>query len=119
MNDDLGEQPVPGAVDARFTLAAERTVLSWIRTSLGMIAAGMAILHALPSFSSSLVRDVVGVGLVAMGAMASVVGAMRWRQTTNALRGGGPMPGPAPIWLLIGILVVLSLTVLVATLADP
>lgn len=119
MNDDLGEQPVPGAVDARFTLAAERTVLSWIRTSLGMIAAGMAILHVLPSFSSSLVRDVVGVGLVAMGAMTSVVGAMRWRQTTNALRGGGPMPGPAPIWLLIGILVVLSLTVLVATLVDP
>lgn len=119
MSDDPSEQSVPGAVDARFTLAAERTVLSWIRTSLGLIAAGMAILHVLPSFSSSIVRDVVGVGLVAMGAMASVVGAMRWRQTTNALRGGGPMPGPAPIWLLVGILVVLSLIVLGATLIAP
>jgi putative membrane protein len=119
MSEPTEEPHVPGSVDARFTLAAERTVLSWIRTSLGLIAAGMAILHVLPSFSSSGVRDVIGIGLVALGALASVIGGLRWRQTTEALRRGGPMPGPFPVWLLIGILVVLSVTVLGATIVDP
>jgi putative membrane protein len=119
MSEPTDPPQPPGAVDARFTLAAERTMLSWIRTSLGLIAAGMAVLHVLPSFSSSGLRDVVGMGLILMGAIAAVAGGIRWRQTTIALRDGGPMPGPAPIWLLIAILVVLSVIVLIATLLEP
>ncbi|MGJ0118422.1 YidH family protein [Williamsia sp. MIQD14] len=106
-----------GAVDARFTLAAERTVLAWIRTALGLIAAGMAVLHVLPDFSSSGVRDVVGIGLIALGAGAAVAGGVRWRRTTVALRDGAPMPGPGHVWVVIVGVVVLSLIAVVAGLA--
>jgi uncharacterized membrane protein YidH (DUF202 family) len=34
--DESNSRP-QGAVDARFTLAAERTVLAWIRTALGLM----------------------------------------------------------------------------------
>ncbi|WP_143342795.1 YidH family protein, partial [Crossiella equi] len=34
----VGEEP-----DPRFTLANERTFLAWIRTSLGLMAAGVAV----------------------------------------------------------------------------
>jgi putative membrane protein len=98
----------PGAVDARFTLAAERTVLSWFRTALGLVAAGLAVMHVLPDYSSQTSRDVLGIGLVAFGTFAAIAGGVRWRQTTAALRDGGEMPGPLPVWLLIGALTVFS-----------
>ncbi|WP_036518723.1 YidH family protein [Nocardia sp. 348MFTsu5.1] len=100
--------PTPGAVDARFTLAAERTVLSWIRTALGLIAAGLAVMHVLPDYSTQTSRDVLGIGLVAFGAFTAIVGGVRWRQTTTALRDGGDMPGPLPVWLLIALLTLFS-----------
>ncbi|WP_030172268.1 MULTISPECIES: DUF202 domain-containing protein [Actinomycetes] len=113
------EHTPPGAVDARFTLAAERTMLAWVRTSLGLIAAGVAVVNVLPGFSSSAIRAAIGIGLVAMGLLSAVVGGLRWRKTQIALRDGGPMPGPAPIWMIICLLVILSITVLVAVVADP
>lgn len=104
---------VPGAVDARFTLAAERTVLSWFRTALGLVAAGLAVMHVLPDYSTQTSRDVLGICLVAFGAGAAIAGGLRWRQTTNALRDGGPMPGPLPVWALIGLLIVFSVLAVV------
>ncbi|MCX6468754.1 MAG: DUF202 domain-containing protein [Corynebacteriales bacterium] len=106
----------PGSVDARFTLAAERTVLAWIRTALGLIAAGMAVLHVLPDFASSAVRDVVGIGLIALGAGAAVAGGVRWRRTTAALREGSAMPGPGHVWAVIVGVVVLSAIAVIAGL---
>lgn len=99
---------VPGSVDARFTLAAERTVLSWFRTALGLVAAGLAVMHVLPDYSTQTSRDILGICLVAFGAATAIAGGLRWRQTTNALRDGGPMPGPLPVWALIALLVVFS-----------
>ncbi|MFJ6095215.1 YidH family protein [Williamsia muralis] len=113
--DDPG---LPGAVDARFTLAAERTVLSWIRTSLGLIAAGVAVVHVVPEFSSAGLRDCVGIALIALGAFTAVAGGVRWRQTTHALRDGGPMPGPMPIGVLIALLVVVAVIIAGATIVD-
>ena len=33
--------------DIRFTLANERTFLAWVRTSIGLVAAGVALFHFL------------------------------------------------------------------------
>jgi len=90
-----------GAVDARFTLAAERTVLSWFRTALGLVAAGLAVMHVLPDYSTQTSRDVLGIGLVAFGTFTAIAGGLRWQQTNTALRDGGELPGPFPIWVLI------------------
>lgn len=112
------QEPPPGAVDARFTLAAERTVLAWVRTALGMVAAGIAVMHVIPGFSSAGVRDVMGMALIIVGALSAVIGGWRWRHTTTALETGGPLPGPAPVWLIIGVLVALSMVVLIASVVD-
>lgn len=103
----------PGAVDARFTLAAERTVLSWFRTALGLIAAGLAVMHVLPDYSTQLSRDILGICLVAFGSGTAIAGGVRWRQTTRALSDGGPMPGPLPVWALISLLVVFAILAVV------
>ncbi|MCF8608832.1 DUF202 domain-containing protein [Gordonia sp. HY285] len=102
------QQPPPGAVDARFTLAAERTMLAWIRTALGLIAAGVAVLHVIGEFASPAVQTTLGIGLILLGIAAAAVGGQRWYQTTHALEEGGRMPGPFAIWVLIGGLVVLA-----------
>lgn len=101
--------PPPGAVDARFTLAAERTMLAWLRTSLGLVAAGVAVQHVMVDFSTSTARFVFGIVLILLGAGAAVAGAWRWYRVTHALEKGGSMPGPATVWALTGGIVVVAL----------
>lgn len=105
----MSEQPrPPGSVDARFTLAAERTMLAWLRTALGLVAAGIAVLHVIGDFASPALQTTLGIGLLLLGAASAAIGGRRWYQTTHALEHGGPLPGPFAIWALIGGLVVLS-----------
>ncbi len=40
----------PHDPDYRFTLANERTFLTWLRTSLALIAAGVAVVQLVPEF---------------------------------------------------------------------
>ena len=54
---DVGEEP-----DYRFTLANERTFLAWIRTSLAMMAAGVAVVQFVPGLD--LLRHVLGLFLI-------------------------------------------------------
>lgn len=105
---DEGDRP-PGAVDARFTLAAERTVLAWLRTALGLVAAGVAILHIVHPFTNVAIQSAMGIGLVLLGAFAAVVGTLRWHRTNRALRDGGTLPGPAAVFVLAGVLVLFAL----------
>lgn len=98
---------LPGAVDARFTLAAERTALAWIRTALGLIAAGIAVLHLLGPFGEPAARTTLGISLLVIGALTAVIGLARWRAVDRALQRGGPLPGPWPV-LALGALIVLA-----------
>lgn len=100
-------QPLPGVVDARFTLAAERTALAWLRTALGLIAAGIAVLHLLGSFGEPAARTALGISLLLIGALTAVIGLTRWRAVDRALHRGGPLPGPWPV-LALGALIVLA-----------
>ena len=104
MND---AEQLPGAVDARFTLAAERTALSWIRTSIGLIAAGVAVLHLLGSFDPT-ARLVLGSAVILLGVFVAVIGVARWCEVDRALERGGSLPGPWPIFVLVGGLVVVA-----------
>ncbi|MEZ5213202.1 DUF202 domain-containing protein [Gordonia sp. (in: high G+C Gram-positive bacteria)] len=100
---------VPGAVDARFTLASERTVLAWLRTALGLMAAGVAVLHLIDPFGNAAARVTLGSALVVIGALTAVIGIARWRMVDAALKRGGPLPGPWPIYLLAALLVLTGL----------
>jgi putative membrane protein len=77
--------------DARFTLANERTFLAWIRTSLALIAAGVALellgleLHEGFRLAASLV-------LVGVGVVTPPLAWRGWMRTERALRRAEPLP---------------------------
>lgn len=102
-----GPTPVRGSVDARFTLAAERTVLAWVRTALGFMAAGVAVVYVAGDIEHPVLETALGLVMVALGCVIALLGAWRWRQTSRALRDGGEMPGPAHVtFLIVGIVIV-------------
>lgn len=83
----VGEEP-----DPRFTLANERTFLAWIRTSLALIAGGVAIdAVALPL--SGPVRIATSAVLLLLGLALPVLAWWSWAATERALRLGRPLPG--------------------------
>jgi putative membrane protein len=83
---DAGEDP-----DPRFTLANERTFLAWVRTSLAMLAGGVA-LHALTTHGPHGLRTALAVGLIALGALVAVGSFLRWARVEHAMRTRQPLP---------------------------
>lgn len=98
---DVDEQ-----LDYRFTLANERTFLSWQRTALGLLAAAVALVQLVPELGVPGARRLMGVGLALLAIMTSGVGLVRWRQTERAMRSGEPMPKhPSPAYLALGLVI--------------
>jgi len=95
MDDDGGGREP----DYRFTLANERTFLAWIRTSLALLAGGIA-LHALSESLSEGTRTVLAVAAVALSLALTVSSYMRWRRVQDAMRRGDPLPRPWAVPLL-------------------
>ncbi|MGC4933542.1 YidH family protein [Gordonia sp. DT30] len=106
--------PPPGAPDARFTLAAERTLLAWIRTALGFLAGGVAIVYVAPDVSDHDFETVLGLLMVALGCVIVILGTWRWRQTDKALRTGGAMPGSSQVLVVVTAIVVVAVAIAVA-----
>lgn len=85
--------------DPRFSLANERTLLSWIRTSTGFAAGGGGML---------LVRDLVGRELSLFLSVSAfslsltiIIGAVfRWAVTERALRLDRALPSPTMAFLV-------------------
>jgi putative membrane protein len=79
--------------DARFTLANQRTFLSWSRTALALVAAGLGIVQLLPPFPGvPWGRRVIGVPLIVLGAVTAAAAYREWTRTQRALRRGDPLP---------------------------
>ena len=103
--------------DYRFTLANERTFLAWQRTSLGLLAAAVALVQLVPELAVPGARRVLGVGLATLAICTSGIGLQRWRQADHAMRRGLPLPKhPTPGLLAIG-LIVLGLIALALVIA--
>lgn len=80
-------------VDERFLLANERTLLSWIRTGLAIIAGGAALTH----ISTTDNAKNIGLAIIILGAAATAVGYVRFRSADRAIRAGRlPAPGIGP-----------------------
>ena len=100
--------------DARFSLANERTFLAWVRTSLALLASGVA-LEALAVPVEPWARSAAALVLVALGALAPVQAWVGWARAERALRLGRPLPapllaGPLGLGLLVaGVLLLVGL----------
>lgn len=103
--------------DYRFTLANERTFLAWQRTSLGLLAAAVALVQLVPELAVPGARRVLGVGLAMLAICTSGIGLQRWRQADHAMRRGLPLPKhPTPGLLAVG-LILLGLIALALVIA--
>lgn len=77
--------------DARFSFANERTFLAWVRTSLALLAAGVA-LDAVPlSFPPGVQRSLAAL-LVVLGLVSAAAAWLRWARAERALRRQEPLP---------------------------
>lgn len=107
----VGEEP-----DPRFTLANERTVLAWVRTSLAFVAAGLAAAVADGFVDTGFLLRVVALLAVGVGAVLAVSALLRWARTERAMRVGEPLPAPSALLLVVpavlGLAVVAVLSVL-------
>jgi putative membrane protein len=77
--------------DPRFTLANERTFLAWIRTSLALSAAGVALVAVDVPMSHAL-QVACALTLVVMGLVAPVQAWTRWMATERSLRLARALP---------------------------
>lgn len=105
-----GEDP-----DPRFTFANERTFLAWVRTSLAMLAAGVA-LTAFVTDLPDVIRRAGGSILIVTGIVMSLAAYSRWAACERAMRQGKSLPaptfGPLIVYALAGVGVLAWLLVL-------
>jgi putative membrane protein len=105
--------------DPRFTFANERTFLAWNRTALALIAGGLAAAQLL-KLGVSGARLMIGLPLIALGAVLVVGGFTRWRASEVAIRKPGPLPRSrlAPALLGLGGLVISLLAIVLLSIAQ-
>ena len=111
---DEGVEP-----DARFTFANERTFLAWSRTALALVVAGLGVVQLLPPFPGvPWGRHVLGVPLIAFGAVVAVAAYVEWGRNQRALRHGEPLPPsllPKLLAVVIAFIAAISAVVLLVS----
>ncbi|MGA9871860.1 MAG: DUF202 domain-containing protein [Rhodococcus sp. (in: high G+C Gram-positive bacteria)] len=88
--------------DYRFTLANERTFLAWIRTSLALLAGGVAVGQLFAVGTESFPHKFLGSVCVLLATVLSLGAFGRWRQVQAAMRRGEPLPSSILVRLTVG-----------------
>lgn len=103
-----GEEP-----DQRFSLANERTFLAWVRTSLALLAGGVA-LDTVDLNGTRGLQTALAVTLVLLGLGCAAASWVRWARTERAMRRRTPLPSTTVIaWFaLVLVLVAAGLVIL-------
>ena len=105
--------------DVRFTYANERTFLAWNRTALALIATGVAATQLLPKLQVEWGRRILGLPLIALGAVVAGESLRQWRANQRAMRRGDPLPRSwMPLVLTIGIVAIGAIAVAIAALGS-
>lgn len=98
-------------VDYRFLLANERTFLAWIRTSLGLIAGGVALDQFVRFEQDSAVIPLLAILVIASGAVVALTGTVRWMRMDTAMRAGTPVSRSRFIVAVGGIVAALAVAI--------
>jgi len=106
---------VGGEPDPRFSLANERTFLAWVRTSLALLAAGVA-LEALALPVDADLRLVSATVFVVLGLLAAAQSWLGWARAEVALRRSRPLPAPSLAPVVAGGVVLASALIAVGLL---
>ena len=102
-------------IDVRFSYANERTFLAWNRTALALIATGVAATQLLPQFDVTFGRRLLGIPLIALGALIALTSFSHWQANERAMRRSEPLvPSRIPLVLSIGIGAVAIVAVVLA-----
>jgi putative membrane protein len=114
---DTVEVPEEREPDYRFTLANERTFLAWIRTSLGLLAGGVAVRQLVEPFSVTGGRTALALLAIAASTVLALGAFFRWRNVQLAMRRGQPLPraGLVPVVAATVLIIAAVAFVLVAT----
>lgn len=80
---------MPSPVDLRILQANERTLLAWIRTALALMAFGFIVERFAVWFGTGRIGTlVIGALIVSLGALAQIVGVVRFLSVRRALLEG-------------------------------
>jgi putative membrane protein len=101
--------------DPRFSLANERTFLAWIRTSLALLAGGVA-LDAVDLDGPRGLQTAVAVALVVTGLLGAAISWVRWAATERAMRLHEPLPGTVALAVLAVVMMVVAAALVVLLL---
>lgn len=107
---DVGEEP-----DYRYSLANERTFLSWIRTSLALMAGGVAVVQLAPNLGPHSVRLALGVALIVIAGALAGASHRRWSTRERAMRLDEALPR-SRLTMLLGFSLTAVAVVLLVTL---
>jgi putative membrane protein len=101
--------------DYRFTFANERTFLAWIRTSLALDAAGLAVVGFLPPSTIPFAREALALALLGLGTFLAAASLRQWERNQAAVRLDAPLP-PSPLLRILagGVVIAAGLAVLIA-----
>jgi putative membrane protein len=103
---DEGDEP-----DPRFSFANERTFLAWIRTSLALLAAGVA-LQALPVDIAPGPKRWLSVLFIVLALVTAAVGWLRWARSERAMRRNEDLPGSVATAVLVAGVAIAALVLL-------
>jgi putative membrane protein len=120
---------VPEEKRATEYLANERTFLAWIRTSIALISLGFVItrlalwahvaLKGMPEDSKHLsTSSVIGLGMMAIGAVIAMLAAWRYRVVNCAIDEGHVKADHGLVYLVTVLVVLLAGTILVFMLLN-
>jgi putative membrane protein len=78
-------------LDPRIALANERTLLSWMRCALALVAAGTTA-GTIVDIKPTWLHAAVAILPIALGLAAAVLGFVRWQRVDEAVRLGVQLP---------------------------
>lgn len=103
-------------LDYRFTLANERTFLAWMRTSLGLLAGGVAVHTLVQSFRIAGLRRAIALSCLVLAAMVAIGAYGHWRRIGVAMRRGDALPETVLVPILSAGIAIVSVLAAVAVL---